>query len=92
MIDFPAGCRPFYADGDNRRKEVFFVTITGRYEQDDNFTTVYADNRIYTIARNTGDWDSVAVGERTAMGQVLDQETYNKWARECSSEGTFELA
>lgn len=30
-------------------------TIKGRYETDDNFTTIYADdNRLYTIARSTG--------------------------------------
>ena len=68
------------------------MIIRGRYEGDDNFTTIYADNRIYTIARNTGDWGSVGVGERTAMGQVLDQATYDKWEAECSKEGTFELS
>ena len=65
--------------------------IKGKYETDQNFTTVYCDNTIYTIARNTGDWGSVAVGQRTAMGQILTQEVYDKWASECEKEGTFEL-
>lgn len=43
--------------------------IFGKYETDSNFTTVYCDNTIYTIARNTGDWGCVAVGQRTAMGR-----------------------
>lgn len=68
------------------------MTIRGKYERDDNFTTIYADNRIYTIARGTGDWGSVGVGERTATGQVLDQATYDKLVAECSKEGTFELS
>lgn len=68
------------------------MTITGMYKTDENFTTIYADNRIYTIARNTGDWGFVGVGERTAMGPVLDQATYDKWVAECSKEGTFELS
>lgn len=62
-----------------------------RYTCDDNFTDIYAGNRIYTIARNTGNWGSVAVGERMAMGGVLTQELYDKWCSECTSTGTFEL-
>lgn len=68
------------------------MKIHGNYEIDDNFIKVYANNRIYTIARNTGDWGSVGVGERTAMGQVLDQATYDKWVAECLKEGDFELS
>lgn len=62
-----------------------------RYTCDDNFDYIYADNRIYTIARNTGDYGSVAVGERMAMGDVLTQELYDKWSSECALVGTFEL-
>ena len=65
--------------------------ITGRYKQDDNFTTVYCDNTIYTIANNTGYWASKSVGDRTNIGKIITQEVYDKWASECEKEGTFEL-
>lgn len=68
------------------------MRITGKYERDYNFTTVYFDNAIYTIAKNTGDWACVKVGERTATGQILTQEAFDKWASECTEVGTFELS
>lgn len=68
------------------------MKIYGRYKTDENFTTVYSNNTVYTIARGTGDWGSISVGERTAMGQILTQEVYDKWASECTKEGTFELS
>lgn len=67
------------------------MRITGKYERDENFTTVYTNNTVYTIARNTGKWGCVRVGERVAMGPVLDQATYDEWAARCEKEGTFEL-
>lgn len=67
------------------------MKITGKYEKDDSFTYVYSENKIYTIARGTGEWGFVEVGKRTAMGQVLDQGTYDKWESECTESGTFEL-
>lgn len=45
-----------------------------------------------TIARNTGDWSSVGVGERAYIGGVLTQERYNELASACVKEGTFELS
>lgn len=66
--------------------------ITGKFKKDSNFITVYCDNTIYTIARNTDNWGYVKVGERTAMGQILTQEAFDKWASECTEVGTFELS
>lgn len=66
------------------------MTICGKYETDDNFTTVYANNRMYTIARN-GDWGSLGVGERAYVGGILTQKRYDELASACSKEGTFEL-
>lgn len=65
--------------------------ITGRYFVDSNFVTVYCDNTIYTIARATKEWASCKVGDKTAMGAVLTQEAYDKWAAECTKEKTFQL-
>lgn len=62
------------------------LTIRGRYTVDDNFTTIFSDNKIYTIARATGEWGSVTVD-----GYFLTQEMYDKWESECQHEGTFEL-
>lgn len=67
------------------------MKIQGKYETDENFTTVYSGNRIYTIARTTGEWSSVGVGERTYTGHVLDQETYNKLAAGCTKDGAFTI-
>lgn len=60
------------------------MKITGNYKKDENFTTVYADNRIYTIARNTGEYGA-------AVGGVITQELYDRWSSECVETGTFEL-
>ncbi len=65
--------------------------ITGKYTRDDNFADVYCNNAVYTIARSTGEWGVLHVGERSAMGQILDQDTYDRLAAEAEKEGTFEL-
>ena len=65
--------------------------IYGSYTKDENFTTVFENNTMYTIARSTGEWGSISVGNRTATGHILDQETYDKWESECEYEGEFEL-
>lgn len=66
------------------------MKIRGKYEIDSNFTTVYADGRIYTIAGN-GDWRSLGIGECAACGGILTQAAYDEMARECGKEATFEL-
>lgn len=68
------------------------MKVFGRYETDTNFTTVYCDNTIYTIARSTGDWSCVGVGQRTATGHILTQEVYDEWKSTCKKEGTFVLS
>lgn len=67
------------------------MTIKGKYIQDQNFTTVYTEDTLYTLARNSSDWGCVKIGERTATGQILDRETFEKWKSECTKEGMFEL-
>jgi hypothetical protein len=66
------------------------MKITGKYSKDQNFTTIYSNNVMYTIARNTGDWRSRAVGDDTGYG-ILTQELYDKWESECKNSATFEL-
>lgn len=79
----------------SRRKggegDVMKMRIKGKYTKDDNFIDVYCDNAVYTIARNTGEWGVLKVGERSAMGQILDQATYDKLAAQCEKAGEFVL-
>ena len=67
------------------------MKITGKYTVDQNFITVFSDNKIYTIARNSGDWGSLAVGDYAHSGGKLTQEIYDKWLSECEKEGSFTL-
>lgn len=67
------------------------MKVTGKYKKDENFTKVYSGNRIYTIARNTGEYGVTAVGDHAAIGGVITQELYDRWSTECAETGTFEL-
>lgn len=67
------------------------MQIVGKYEKDSNFVTVYANNAMYTIARNTGDWGCLRVGEISATGHKFTQEQYDARCSQCTKEGTFEL-
>ena len=68
------------------------MKITGKYYVDDNFTYLFKNSTMYTIARNTGDWGSVTFGEHTAYGQKVTQADFDRWIANADSEGTFELA
>lgn len=66
--------------------------ITGNYETDNNFVTIYADdNRLYTIARATGEWGSVGVGEITGMARLLTLEYFDAGRAACTDSGIFVL-
>lgn len=67
------------------------MQIAGMYFGDDNFVYVFANNRIYTIACNTGEWSYIAVGDTTHWGMVLDKDSYRKLAMLADSYGTFTL-
>ena len=66
------------------------ITITGVYYKDSNFINVFVDDKMYTIARNTGEWGSVAVGQSTNYG-TLTQEQFNQWKAKANKTGTFTL-
>ena len=68
------------------------MKITGKYYADDNFTYLFKNATMYTIARNTGDWSSVTIGGHTASGQKVTQADFDRWIANADSEGTFELA
>lgn len=68
------------------------MTIKGKYTTDSNFTTVYTEDTVYTLARNSSDWGCIKVGDMTATGHILDRKSFEKMKLECTKEGTFTLA
>ncbi len=68
------------------------MIIKGKFKKDENFITVYTEDTLYTIARNTEEWGFRKVGEELACGGILTPETFEKWKLECTKEGTFNLA
>lgn len=67
------------------------MTIIGCYTRDDNFDTVFSNDVMYTIARNTGEWRSVKVGGTLANGQPFTKADYERFKEECDQVGTFIL-
>ena len=67
------------------------MTIRGKFEYDGNFITVCCDNKLYTIARNTGEWGFLPVGGITALGMVLTQADFDRIAARMTQYGEFEL-
>lgn len=68
------------------------MKITGKYEKDENYIRVYSDNTVYEIARNSGEWGELKVGEHDRQGNVLTLEQFKAWENACEKIGTFELA
>lgn len=68
------------------------MTVTGKFTRDDNFTTIYTADTMYTVARSTGDWGCVKVGGRMANGYALTPDIFQQWKAECTEEGTFHLS
>lgn len=67
------------------------MNVTGKYKMGINFITVFSSGRIYTVARDTGDWRSVEIGQRTDTGLYLTPEEYDRMESECKLTGTFNL-
>ena len=67
------------------------MTITGLYTKNANFTTIYTEDTLYTIARNTGEWSYVKVNDRLPDGHILTPELFQEWKSECIETGTFNL-
>ena len=56
------------------------MAITGKYILDSNFINIYTTDMLYTVPRNARqNWSYIKVGQRTASGQILDAETFEKW-------------
>lgn len=67
------------------------MRVIGCYTRGDNFTTVFSNDVMYTIARNTGEWDSVRVGGTFANGRPFTKADYERFKEECDHVGTFVL-
>ena len=67
------------------------MRIKGRYEKDRNVTRVYSDNTVYEIARNSGEWGALKVGEHDRQGNTLTLEQFKEWENACEKVGTFDL-
>lgn len=70
--------------------------ISGLFEVDDNFITVYHAGRVFTLARNanqdgTRNWGSIGIGQRTSTGHVLGYDAYARGQKRCEKSGTFAL-
>ena len=67
------------------------MRVTGKYEKDQNIIRVYSNNTVYTIARNSGEWGALKVGEHDRQGNVLTLEQFKAWENACEKTGTFVL-
>ena len=67
------------------------MRVTGKYEKDKNFIRVYSNNTVYEIARNSGEWSTLKVGECDRQGNVLTLELFKAWENACEKTGTFDL-
>lgn len=67
------------------------MKVIGKFEQDRNFTRVYSSNSVYEIARNSGEWSVLKVGEHDRQGNVLTLEQFKAWENACEKVGSFDL-
>ena len=67
------------------------MTVIGCYTRDDYFDTVFSNDVMYTINRNTGKWGSVRVGDTFDNGMAFTKADYERYKEECDSVGVFTL-
>jgi hypothetical protein len=67
------------------------MRVSGKYEKSKNFTRVYSNNTVYEIARNSGEWSALKVGECDRQGNKLTLEQFNEWENACEKVGSFDL-
>lgn len=67
------------------------MRVRGCYTKDSNFITLFSNDTMYTIARNTGEWRSVRVGGTFANGRPFTKADYERFKEECDQVGTFVL-
>ena len=67
------------------------MKIKGKYKTDQNFITICSAGTIYTIARNSGQVGSVAIGEYVFHGGKLTQKGYDQILSTCDQQGEFDV-
>lgn len=67
------------------------MTIHGRYRLGKYFITVFSDNTMYLIARNSYDWIRVNVGKIFENGEPFSKADYDRLETKCDNVGTFEV-
>ena len=67
------------------------MRITGKFSADKNFVTVYSNDTIYDLARNSREWSFVHVPGWAGNNTWIDIAAYRKYEAECTETGTFEL-
>lgn len=67
------------------------MKIAGRYTQDDDFVTIFAEDTMYTIDKGTLDCETWHIGDVLPSGDVLTQETFDARKAQCQDEGDFVL-
>jgi hypothetical protein len=73
-----------------QKKGNFKMEITGRFEADSNFITVYTEDKVFTLAFGGG-WGSVDVPGYSAYYAPLTKEWLAAAAAECTETGTFRV-
>lgn len=67
------------------------MRIEGKYTQDDNFVTIYTENTLYILDKETLEFESRRVGDKIASEEVLTQEFFDEQKNLCENEGVFVL-
>ena len=69
------------------------MQIQGNYFTDDNFTTVFVGETIYTIPHNApSEWGCISIGESLPYGGKLTHEQFAEGLERADRVGTFTLS
>lgn len=67
------------------------MRVTGKYKKGRYFIKVYSNNAMYVIARNSGEWGVLKVGECDCQGNAFTLEQFRERESACEKTGTFDL-
>lgn len=67
------------------------MRIEGKYTQDDNFVTIYTEDTLYILDKETLEFESRRVGDKVASKEILTQEFFDEQKNLCENEGVFIL-
>lgn len=65
------------------------MRVEGKYTQDDDFVTIYAENALYILDKGTLEFESRKVGDELTSGEILTQEFFDQQKNLCENEGIF---